>query len=74
MADFGGNLLISSNQKTLNGSFLTNVPIILAVDNIAQEGTERGILRMRIPQDSDRSPNTFFKKDLAVTIIGTSSE
>ena len=73
MADFGGNLLISTTPIPLH-SAPTNIPITAAVDNVGQEGTERGILRMRIAEDFDRPPNTFFKRDLAVRIIDTSCE
>ena len=76
MADFGGNLLTSSTPIPLRlpdfGN--TNIPITLAVDNIGQEGTERGILRMRISEDSEQPPGTFFKRDLRVTINDTSSK
>ena len=76
MADFGGNLLISTTPISLRRPLFgnTNIPIILAVDNIAQEGTERGILRMRIAEDSQHAPGTFFRRDLRVTINDTSSK
>ena len=76
MADFGGNLLTSSTPISLRRPSFgdTNIPITLAVDNIGQEGTERGILRMRIAEDSEHPPGTFFKRDLRVTINDTSSE
>ena len=76
MADFGGNLLTSSTPISLRRPLFgnTNIPITLAVDNIGQEGIERGILRMRIAEDSEHPPGTFFKRDLTVTIIDTSSE
>ena len=76
MTDFGGNLLTSTTPITLRRPSFgnTNIPITLAVDNIGQEGTERGILRMRISKDSEQPPGTFFKRDLRVTINDTSSE
>ena len=76
MADFGGNLLTSNTPISLHRPSFgnTNIPITLAVDNIGQEGTERGILRMRIDEDSAHPPGTFFKRDLRVTINDTSSE
>ena len=76
MADFGGNLLTSSTPISLRRQEFgnTNIQITLAVDNIGQEGTERGILRMRIAEDSVQPPGTFFKRDLRVTINDTSSE
>ena len=76
MADFGGNLLTSSTPIPLRRPDFgnTNIPITLAVDNIGQEGTERGILRMRISEDSEQPPGTFFKRDLRVTINDTSSK
>ena len=76
MADFGGNLLTSSTAISLRRPSFgnTNIPITLAVDNIGQEGIERGILRMRISEDSEQPPGTFFKRDLRVTINDTSSE
>ena len=76
MADFGGNLLTSATPISLRRPAFgnTNIPITLAVDNIGQEGTERGILRMRISEDSEQPPGTFFKRDLRVTINDTSSE
>ena len=76
MADFGGNLLASSTPISLRRPVFgnANIPITLAVDNIGQEGTERGILRMRVADDSDRPPGAFFKRDLRVTISDTSSE
>ena len=52
----------------------TNVPITLVVDNVANEGIERGILRMRISEESTLPPNTFFKRDLAVIINDTTSK
>ena len=75
-ADFGGNLLVSSSSISLRSPALgnTDIPITLAVDNIGQEGTERGILRMRIAEDSEHPPGTFFRRDLRVTINDTSSE
>ena len=76
MADFVGNLLTSSTPISLRRPDFgnTNIPITLAVDNIGQEGTERGILRMRISEDSEQPPGTFFKRDLRVTINDTSSK
>ena len=76
MADFGGNLLTSSTPISLRRPDFgfTNIPITLAVDSVGQEGTERGILRMRIDEDSAHPPGTFFRRDLRVTINDTSSE
>ena len=76
MADFGGNLLTSSTPISLRCPDFgnVNIPITLAVDNIGQEGTERGILRMRISEDSEQPPGTFFRRDLRVTINDTTSE
>ena len=75
-ADFGGGLLISTIPISLRRPSFgnTNIPITLAVDNVGQEGTERGILRMRIAEDSEQPPGTFFRRDLRVTIRDTSSE
>ena len=74
-SDFGRNLLTSSPLSLRRPSFgNTNIAITLAVDDIAQEGTERGILRMRIAEDSEQPPNTFFKRDLAVTINDNTGE
>ena len=75
-ADFGGSLLISTIPISLRPPSFgnTNVLITLAVDNVAQEGAERGILRMRIAEDSEQPPGTFFRRDLRVTIRDTSSE
>ena len=74
--DFGGSLLISTTPISLRRPSFGNTGILitLAVDDIAQEGTERGILRMRIAEDSEQPPGTFFKRDLRVTINDTSSE
>ena len=76
MADFGGNLLTSSTPISLRRPEFgnTNIQITLAVDNIGQEGIERGILRMRIDEDSAQPVGTFFRRDLRVTINDTSSE
>ena len=76
IADFGRNLLTSATAISLRRPSFgnTNIPITLAVDNIAQEGTERGILRMRITEDSEQPPGTFFRRDLRVTINDISSE
>ena len=76
MADFGGSLLTSTTPITLRRPSFgnTNIPITLVVDNIAQEGTEIGILRMRISEDSEQPPGTFFRRDLRVTIDDTSSK
>ena len=76
MADFGGNLLTSSTPISLRRPSLDNttIPITLAVDNIGQEGTEMGILRMRIAEYSEQPPGTFFRRDLRVIINDTSSE
>ena len=75
-SDFGHNLLTSSSPISLHTLFIgsTSISITLAVDNIGQEGIERGILRMRVADDSRRPPNTFFKRDLAVTINDTTGE
>ena len=71
VADFGGNLLTSSIplRPPLFGK--TDIPITLAQDSVGQEGFERGILRMRIVEDSEQPGGTFFKRDLTVTIIDT---
>ena len=76
MADFGGNLLTSSTPISLRRPLFgnTNIPITLVVDNVGQEGTERGILRMRIAEDSAHPLGTFFRRDLRVTIDDTSSK
>ena len=76
MADFGGNLLTSTTPISLRRPDFgnTNIPITLAVDNIGQEDTEVGILRMRIAEDSDPPPNAFFRRDLRVTINDTTGE
>ena len=50
------------------------VSITLSIDSVAQEGTESGILRLVLAPHSEQPNNTFFKRDLAVTIIDTSSE
>ena len=76
MADFGGNLLTSTTPISLRRPDFgnTNIPITLTADNIGQEGPERGILRMRISEDSDPPPNSFFRRDLTITINDTSGE
>ena len=76
MADFGGNLLTSTTPISLHRPDFgnTNIPITLAEDNIGQEGTERGILRMRISEFSEQPLGSFFRRDLRVTINDTSSE
>ena len=76
MVDFGGNLFASSTPIPLRSPLFgtTDIPITLARDDIGQEGTERGILRMRIAEDSEQPAGTFFRRDLAVTINDTSSE
>ena len=51
-----------------------DISIILAVDNVAQEGIERGTLRLVLAPGSSPPPGTFFKRDLAVTVEDTSSE
>ena len=71
-SDFGGSILISTIPIVV-GATPTNVPITLAVDNVGNEGIERGILRMRISEDSTQPPNTFFKRDLGVVINDTTS-
>ena len=76
MGDFREDLFASPSPiKLRNLSFgHTNIPIIPTVDNVANEGNERGILRMRLSENTAQPPNTFFKRDLAVTITDTSSE
>ena len=75
-SDFGGNLLTSIIPTAVRDSRFTptNVPIAFSLDNVANEGIERGILRMRISDDSAQPPNTFFKRDLQVAINDTTSE
>ena len=72
--DFGGNLFTSSFPLRDQRFGTTSVQIVLATDNVAQEGTERGVLRMRISEESAQPPDTFFKKDLVVSIIDSTSE
>ena len=76
IGDFGGNSYSSATSISLRTMSLgsTDIPITLAVDNVGQEGTERGILRMRIAEDSEQPVGTFFKRDLTVIITDTSSE
>ena len=72
-SDFGRSIFIPTAVR--NSRFTpTNVSITLAVDNVANEGIERGILRMRISEDIILPSNTFFKRDLAVAINDTTSE
>ena len=75
MADFGGNIFSTTPINLRSRMFpRANIPITLAVDNVGQEGIERGILRMRISEDSGQPQNGFFKRDLTVIINDTSSE
>ena len=75
-SDFGGNLLTSIIPTAIPDSRLTptNLKIAFSLDNVANEGIERGILRMKISEDSAQPPNTFFKRDLRVAINDTTSE
>ena len=74
MADFGDNFGTSSIVLPSPLFGTTDIPITLTLDIIAQEGTERGILRMRIAEDSEQPAGTFFKSDLTVTIFDDTRE
>ena len=54
--------------------FPATVAILQARDNVAQEGTESGTLRLVLAPGSSQPPGTFFKRDLTVTINDTTSE
>ena len=76
LADFGGDFITTFSPIPLRAPFFgdTSISVTLALDNVGQEGTERGILRMRISEDSEQPVGTFFKRDLKVTIFDASSE
>ena len=76
MRDFEGALFIPipNNGIAIRPTSNTPVFITLTVDNVAQEGTERGTLRLVLREGFTQSEGSYFRRDLEVTINDTSSE
>ena len=72
MRDFEGALFTTS--VVIRATSNTRVPITLTVDNVAQEGIERGTLRLVLREGFTQPEGSYFRSDLEVTINDTSSE
>ena len=75
MRDFEGALFIPSlNGIAIHPTSNTAVFIKLTVDNVAQEGTEHGTLRLVLREGFTLPEGSYFRRDLEVTINDTSRE
>ena len=72
MRDFEGALFTTS--VAIRPTSNTPVFITLTVDNVAQEGIERGTLRLVLREGFTQPEGSYFRRDLEVTINDTSSE
>ena len=66
--------LFAKKPRVIRDSLSEDVPITLAMDLVALEGIETGTLRLVFAPGSLKPVGTFFRMDLPVTIIDTSSE
>ena len=72
MRDFEGALF--TTFVAIRPTSTTPVFITLISDNVAQEGTERGTLRLVLREGFAQPEGSYFRRDLEVTINDTSSE
>ena len=66
--------LFAREPRVIRPALSEDVPITLNVDSVALEGIETGILRLVFAPGSSQPAGTFFRRDLLVAIMDTSSE
>ena len=75
MRDFEGALFTPTpNGIAIRPTSNTPVFITLISDNVAQEGIERGTLRLVLREGFTQPEGSYFRSDLEVTINDTSRE